>query len=352
MGGYDIIGDVHGCAGQLERLLLQLGYTRDANDVYRHQHRSLIFVGDLIDRGPGQLRVLEIVEAAADAGAAQVCMGNHEFSAMAFGAEWPSGSGRHLRRHTEKNRDQHATFFEQLSSTARTEYLEWFRTLPLWLDLGGLRAIHACWHDHSIRVVDRELSGARFTALEQLVNASDPSLPLCTAVETLLKGPELDLPAYGLPAYLDKGGHARHRARLRWWVDGATSVADLAVIEPSFTTTDHSAYPNLSEADVPAADRDYGYTGNFPVYFGHYWRRGVPEETTDWSTRAACVDFSAAKGGALTAYRWPAKIKSIQHISSTRYCMSRRISVNTLCPNSPSRSISSTNGSACIAPRL
>jgi hypothetical protein len=302
--GYDIIGDVHGCADALERLLEQLGYVPDADGAFRHPRRSLIFVGDLIDRGPGQLRVLEIVKASADAGAALVTLGNHEFNALAYDTEWPAGSGRRLRPHSDKNREQHAAFLDQVPPPQRAEYLGWFQTLPLWLDLGGLRVVHACWHSASIRVVIDELGGARFETLEQIAHASDPAHPLYTAVETLLKGPELDLRQYGLAPYLDKGGHTREQARLRWWVDGASSLAELAMIESNFTTPDGAPYPTLPDVEVPAADRNYVYADDVPVFFGHYWRRGTPEELLDWSTHAACVDFSAAKGGALTAYRW------------------------------------------------
>ena len=48
---YDIIGDVHGHASQLEALLKKLGYEKK-NGCYRHSERTVIFVGDLIDRGP------------------------------------------------------------------------------------------------------------------------------------------------------------------------------------------------------------------------------------------------------------------------------------------------------------
>jgi hypothetical protein len=96
--GYDIIGDVHGCATQLEALLHALGY-RPAGESgeYRHPDRQAVFVGDLIDRGDHQLRVLEIVKAMVDAGSAQIVMGNHEFNALAYHTEWPYGSGKFLR---------------------------------------------------------------------------------------------------------------------------------------------------------------------------------------------------------------------------------------------------------------
>ena len=90
--GYDVIGDIHGCATELEALLDVLGYERGVDGAYRHQERQAIFVGDLIDRGPDQLRVLQTVKTMVDAGSAQMVLGNHEFNALAYATEWPAGS--------------------------------------------------------------------------------------------------------------------------------------------------------------------------------------------------------------------------------------------------------------------
>ena len=46
----DIIGDIHGHADKLVRLLLQLGY-KNIDGVYQHSDRKAVFVGDFIDRG-------------------------------------------------------------------------------------------------------------------------------------------------------------------------------------------------------------------------------------------------------------------------------------------------------------
>jgi hypothetical protein len=45
----------------------------------------------------------------------------------------------------------------------------------------------------------------------------------------------------------------------------------------------------------------YHYKDKMPVFFGHYWLRGTPTLSNEY---AACLDFSVAKGGFLTAYRW------------------------------------------------
>lgn len=294
--GYDVVGDVHGCAGELEALLVQMGYAvRDG--AYRHPDRTAIFVGDLIDRGPAQLRVLQIVKAMVDTGGARMVLGNHEFNALAYATEWPAGSGEYLRPRSAKNESQHSEFLRQVTGEERAEYLAWFRTQPLWLDLGGIRVVHACWHEASMA----ELGDDRISTDEQLVRASTKGDPVYEAVETLLKGPEISLAMHGQPPYLDKDGHSRESARLRWWNGTATTLADLAEMSSTFTTEDHQPYPALPAIEMA---QDYVYEGQVPVFYGHYWRQGSPRHLHDWTDYAACVDFSAVKGGALTAYRW------------------------------------------------
>ena len=307
MDGYDIIGDVHGCADQLEALLTKLGYRADSAGAFRHPSRSLIFVGDLVDRGPGQLRVLELVKATADAGA-QVVMGNHEFNAVAYATEWPAGSGDFLRPHTAKNEKQHRSFLEQVRDEERTGYLDWFRTLPLWLDLDELRVVHACWHEETIHAVERDLGSNRFSTDNQWARSANGTDPLYGAIETLLKGPELSLVDHGQPPYQDKDGHRREQARICWWNSGST-LRELALLEGNFTTEDGEPYPEPPDDQVSDVARSYVYEGTVPVFFGHYWRTGTPEESVDWTATTACLDFSAVKGGAMTAYRWSGESK-------------------------------------------
>ncbi|UXA18807.1 metallophosphoesterase [Mycobacterium sp. SMC-4] len=310
--GYDVIGDVHGCADALYELLDAMGYQPTGRGgAYAHPARTAIFVGDLIDTGEQQRQVLETVKAMVDSGSAHMVLGNHEFNAMAYAAEWPAGSGRYLRPHDDptnewsaKNERQHAAFIEQLSTRERSSYLNWFWTLPLWLDLGGLRVVHACWHEDSITYLQGELGGSRFTSIEQLARASAPDAPAYRAVETLLKGPEISLTDHGLAPYHDRSKDPRDKARVQWWVETARTLRELAAMTSKFTTADGNAYPALPDIEVSAEHRSYVYTDTVPVIYGHYWRQGAPERHEDWTDYTACVDFSAVRGGALTAYRW------------------------------------------------
>jgi nucleotide-binding universal stress UspA family protein len=91
---YDIIGDVHGHADQLEGLLRQLGY-RQRGDAYGQPDRKAIFVGDLIDRGPGQLATLKLVRAMVERGSARVVMGKYCRNGLKIAEEVRFGSIGH-----------------------------------------------------------------------------------------------------------------------------------------------------------------------------------------------------------------------------------------------------------------
>ncbi|MER6344767.1 polynucleotide kinase-phosphatase [Streptomyces sp. NPDC001595] len=73
-GPFDIIGDIHGCATELEALLGKLGYT----DGVHPDGRTAVFVGDLVDRGPDSPGVLRRVMAMVKSGNALCVPGNHE----------------------------------------------------------------------------------------------------------------------------------------------------------------------------------------------------------------------------------------------------------------------------------
>lgn len=87
-GPFDIIGDIHGCCDELEKLLQQLGYqiTENTSDsgfwkfpVYAHpEGRKAVFLGDLVDRGPRILDTLKLARNMVVAGTALCVPGNHD----------------------------------------------------------------------------------------------------------------------------------------------------------------------------------------------------------------------------------------------------------------------------------
>ncbi len=84
-GPFDIIGDVHGCFDELVALLESLGYrikppNAEGNGyaVAHPEGRKAVFVGDLVDRGPGVVNVLKLVMSMVANGTALCVAGNHE----------------------------------------------------------------------------------------------------------------------------------------------------------------------------------------------------------------------------------------------------------------------------------
>jgi hypothetical protein len=291
---YDLIGDIHGCADTLRALLGELGYARDG-DGYRHPSRTVIFLGDFIDRGPRQREAVTIARAMVQHGAALAVMGNHEFNALTYHAPDPQRPGEYLRPHTDKNRQQHQAFIDAFADDdeARREVLAWCGSLPLWLDLtsplGALRVVHACWDPSSIARLRPFVDEAHRMPAPLLERASRKGTPEHDAIETLLKGKEVRLPA-GL-AFRDKDGHERHEVRIRWWEHGGT-----------FRSLALGPETNIPD-DPVGAEHLITYSHDAPpVFVGHYWLRGEPALL---APNVACVDYSVAlPGGSLVAYRW------------------------------------------------
>ncbi|MFI6333496.1 polynucleotide kinase-phosphatase [Streptomyces sp. NPDC050535] len=99
-GPFDIIGDIHGCASELETLLGRLGYV----DGVHARGRTAVFVGDLVDRGPDTPGVLRRVMSMVGSGNALCVPGNHE-----------NKLGRHLRGRQVQHTHGLAETIEQLA---------------------------------------------------------------------------------------------------------------------------------------------------------------------------------------------------------------------------------------------
>ena len=95
---FDIIGDIHGCVVELRALLERLGY-QPAGEGYTHPDgRRVVFVGDLVDRGPGSIPTLRIVLAMREAGTALLVMGNHDYRFLRWLRNEPVRIAYGLRR--------------------------------------------------------------------------------------------------------------------------------------------------------------------------------------------------------------------------------------------------------------
>ena len=197
-GPFDIIGDVHGCAGELETLLGDLGYAvawsgKDVT-VTPPEGRRAIFVGDLVDRGPRSPDVLRIVRHMVEAGTGLAVIGNHDDKLK-----------RHLAGKQVKVSHGLAETIEQIAAeppefaTGMRDWLEGLISHYL-LDDGKLVVAHAG--------VKEEMQG----------RASGAVRSFCMYGETT---GEID--EYGLPVRWDWAAEYKGRAKV---IHGHTPVVD------------------------------------------------------------------------------------------------------------------------------
>jgi hypothetical protein len=287
---FDIIGDIHGHADALERLLQKLGYTRRYG-VYSHpEKRQVVFVGDFIDRGPKIRETLHLVRDMVLSGNAHAVMGNHEFNAISFHTPHTEKGG-FFRDHSLKEITQHIETLEQFRhyDAEWAAFLDWFKTLPLFLEFDTFRVVHACWDDAHIHFLQQKYTGTTTDFLSKGNDKTDKT-GFHIAVEETLKGKESILPDGH--SFLDKDGNLRHECRIRWWRDPAIreQLKDVMIDCPE----------EIAEMKLSAADNYHTYTNDKPVFFGHYWLKGIPRIE---NPNAVCLDYSVAKGGVLVACR-------------------------------------------------
>lgn len=291
---YDVIPDIHADIDRLTSTLESLGYVPGSASWVHPEGRIAAFLGDFIDMGRANRSVLNLVRAMRDQGHAVAIMGNHELNAQLFhrlGLNADGTDDGYMRAHSAKNRDQHQTFLDEFSvgHPDTAEMMDWFLSLPLFLDLGGLRLVHACWDDNRMAtIMSRRPDGVLAIDDLQEIALENVATGFAEAVLTTLKGPEAELPA---PHYFhDIKGHRRTALRLKWWQSSAMTWRDAAVSVP-----DPEALPATPiEGDV--AFRAYEAEAK-PVFFGHYKRLGTPAID---APNAVCLDYPRVT----CAYRW------------------------------------------------
>jgi hypothetical protein len=270
-GPVDVIGDVHGEIAALRTLLERLGYAPDGT---HPQGRRLVFVGDLVDRGPDSPGVVRFVARLVEAGRALCVLGNHEFNILI--ESYKPDNFWFFGHEPRKLDPAHAASQVRADLRTRKEILAFLRTLPLALERADLRVVHAAWddamiaaarpapgvealHDDYRRRIDDDLRrlGIEDKAAVKLAHQNR------NPVKVLTSGPEEMAPAPFVTM-----GKLRHERRVAWW--------------PT-------------------------YTGPLCV-FGHYWRTFLPGEIdTDLlfvgvaknallpGGQAMCIDYSVGK---------------------------------------------------------
>lgn len=295
---FDIIGDIHGYASTLKRLLDRLGYQKTPSG-YAHPTRTAIFVGDLVDRGPEIPEVVEVVRKMVDGGHAQMVLGNHEWNTLAFFTKRP-GSEKTFRPHNKKNISQQKETLNQLQGMSLRSTLQWFSQLPIWIDTAegkpqvGIRVVHACWNQKKLIRIRSELQETQGVTPEIFLKCEQVDNILGNWFDDCLKGPSVPLPK-GI-TYKDTDGNRRGRARIRWFQDTDGKDFDQMIFSLNDATVGREISPAINAAICPYNPLEK------PVFFGHYWM--PPSTPKPLQSNVACVDFSVARGGFLCSYRW------------------------------------------------
>jgi hypothetical protein len=292
---YDIIGDIHGQYGKLKALLVKLKYVNKDGLWIPPNGRKAVFLGDLIDRGPDQVKVMATVKKILNNDHGYCILGNHELNAIGYATPHPHRPGEYLRPHTEKNRLQHQEFLDQVGEGSEFHHkiIEWFKILPVRLELKGIRVVHAWWHEPYLQELERYgvLGGKLDNRHFEWALDRHGGHPLYDIMEGLCKGLEIELPDD--IGFVDPSGVVRRHARTKWWLPDAPFLNQVVLMGGEVPL---DLYGKL----VPETFKPEPITGK-PVFVGHYWMKGKPSVLTP---KVACVDYSAGKGGPLVAYRW------------------------------------------------
>jgi hypothetical protein len=261
---------------------------------------NIAFLGDFIDAGnsvdmPDDASVLREVRSLVDNQGALAVMGNHELNAILFHRRDKKGAP--LRRHSSKNVSQHASFLDDIgfATPAAIEWTEWFLNLPLWIELDGLRLVHACWDAASIDVIRERRPDGRLQ-VEDLEEVALKQTGFAKAVESLTSGPEVLLPDEFW--FHDNKGNRRREVRLAWWKPQQGTWRELALAVPKVQ--------QLPDTPVIGAEAIMIYgEEQMPVLVGHYKMKGDPIIEVG---QAACLDYPDFR----CVYHWSGERKLIQ----------------------------------------
>lgn len=124
---FAVIGDIHGCRVELEELLTKIP-----------EDYQIIFLGDMVDRGPDSPGVVRIVYDLCKSGRARVVRGNHDENMLRY-------LSREQRSGSNPMRTPHPIRLAEWSEIAKhPEWIEWMSNLPSYIEfLPNFFAVHA-----------------------------------------------------------------------------------------------------------------------------------------------------------------------------------------------------------------
>ncbi len=288
---YDIIGDVHGYADQLKNLLKKMGY-HVVNGSFSHESRKAIFVGDLINRGPKIRETLNLVRKMVESGSAYAILGNHEMYAILYYLR--DIEGKYYKKRIPKYQLQINQTLEEFApyKDEFKSHLKWLKTLPMFLDFGEIRVIHACWDDANVQLMKSTITEPKLTKTllrEIALNGTKFSESFWQSC----KGIDFQLPKNLL--VFDDEGRPHRSFRMKWWEDPIGKTFKEISAESRFELPAYTIPKEILQSRVP-------YPEDAPiVFFGHY---SLVDGFGILKENICCVDSGVSRTGRLLAYRW------------------------------------------------
>jgi hypothetical protein len=260
-GPLDVIGDIHGEIDALHSLLGQLGYAADGS---HPDNRHLVFVGDLVDRGPDSPAVLRKVRDLVAAGYAQCILGNHELNLLRGDSKddnfwWtrPDAESKHPA--------------VCVTAECKAELTPFLESLPLALERSDLRVVHACWNQESIAAL-KSMQGPNIRVADlyehYLGKIKDQMLDNKTLsfvrrewidLSPRLEDPDWDAVMMPVKAQLDECNQMDNPVAV------ATSGEERVTSKPFWAGGKWRMVERRKWWE--------SYDDDVPVIFGHYWRR-------------------------------------------------------------------------------
>lgn len=300
---YYIIADVHGQYERLQKRLKSIGLRQKKGRYQLKAGEKLLFLGDLVDRGKNTREVVTLVHELHRQGIAEVILGNHEFNLIGYLTR--KNKRGYLRKHTSRNLRQCRATLKSYEgyNDLLMEHVNWFRSLPLFIEKEHFRVVHACWdHDwiqwlqekYPTGLMDKEFLHASFTV------GTDEFY----AIERLLKGPEIRLPFN--KGLIDTDGNVRFGIRYRWW-------EPIKGKRLSVLATKWKEGFNDEVVDKSMVPKKLKYrTREKMLFIGHYNFNGAP---VFYKHNLLCLDCSDAIGNRIAVYRYTVgSALSVQHL--------------------------------------
>jgi hypothetical protein len=294
---YDIIGDVHGYAQLLKKLLLELGYRKTVWG-YSNPGRKAIFVGDFINRGPQIRKTIRIIRTMVENGNAMAILGNHEINLIISNLKKQKDASQSDDISVLKTIDDYTGYPDEW-----LDHLKWLRTLPLFLELDEIRIVHACWSDEAVEFLKFNLPTGKIKKEVFRKIHKNPGSELARNVWLLTKGIHFKLP--GDLKLINNKGISPRTFRMRWWEDPAGKTFEELSFENKFQLPDYTIPSQILPETLPYSEKSP------PLFFGHYCRSNGPHIIRP---NLCCIDACVNGSKTLLAYPWDGE----QHLSASK----------------------------------